>query len=191
MIGPGALLLVVSHLLQTDFQFYGWSLEKINDSLNLGFEQYCCRATIYWAWVGMLFIKWLVYAFSTKQLLQSLKLFNASHSHKLVLILSTSPSDFLSHNLQFKSCLMAYVSAVRVVYWVCKNWKKQSWIGSPKTESLLKTSDHSVGSNSPASRLQTLGVQLFLSAFKSACNPMITWAGSPSICDGIQHVCMT
>jgi hypothetical protein len=68
---------------------------------------------------------------------------------------------------------MAYVSAVRVVYWVCKNWKN-SPERSLKTESLLETSDHSVGSNSPASMLQTLGVQLFLSAFKSACNPMIT-----------------
>jgi hypothetical protein len=31
LIYPGGLLLVVSHLLQSQFQFYGWGWEKVNN----------------------------------------------------------------------------------------------------------------------------------------------------------------
>jgi hypothetical protein len=53
LIGPGGLLLVVvvSHLLQSHFQFYRWGWEKVLTTL--GCEKYCCRAT-YWSWVELL-----------------------------------------------------------------------------------------------------------------------------------------
>jgi hypothetical protein len=53
LIDLGGLLLVVvvSDLLQSHFQFDGWGWEKVLTTL--GCEKYCCRAT-YWAWVELL-----------------------------------------------------------------------------------------------------------------------------------------
>jgi hypothetical protein len=57
LIGPCGLLVVVSHIWQSQFQFYGWGWGE--KKTNLGCEKYCYRAA-YWAWVEMLLGHWRI-----------------------------------------------------------------------------------------------------------------------------------